>query len=740
MKKVKGLIIMLIIAGLGISMAFSKPVSAAQGIIDFHINISGGKFDKNSLLTPSDNKDLAQADEFEDTDQSVVYRCLKDRTKSHIGRPPKMIGKAGYLLYNQEWNTNGEQGGTLWQSFENKTFNEIFGSNSRNEAHLYLLWRVNGNDRLTLTYDSNSNGEVTNPADRSSKVAAETFSNSDLPVLKRHGYNFDAWYASNGNKVGTSRRGDSSIKITPVEADPTIYNGTDENAHLIAKKLPLTAKWQKKSGNIKVEFWDSDGRTLYSTLNNIDIWSQMTTTTVHPEKAGYRLSGWTTPDGDSIGLNDSRTPASMDINLSPGGTLKLYAQWTMQAKLTINYKDRDLNDLGIPSRIEMMDKGSVWTWDNKYAPAVSEKVQVAYRLNSGNIFIEGKPSTLSMTQDTSLDIIYGQDKVSSHGMSGSDGKEDFDIERSWEQEDGTPVNNQLTSRIAPWNTGENFDESYSYGCSSSLFKGFSYLGYYINHDKNSFHPGENPNLRINGRGQITYVFHEITYDLKIHYVDFKGKSLTPEGKILPKEIIDSQAYTIDQSKLDNFNGKSPTGWYLGAPKNTAPSLSELNDMNTAETFTDKGKNEIEITIVYDDILNVTLPLSMKFVVSNNATKAISSKNYAITNNSTSSKLLLKLDTKDDVKIDKNPAGIHLISAPKKGNSKTEELYLTLKSDLPGFGEHSLAADKTVTGELTAGQSMDLTFAGKYYGDLPDEKSPVKEFDGRLVWHFTSKVK
>lgn len=730
---------MLISAGVGLSMAFSNPVSAAPGVIDFHINLEGGKFDQNSLLTPSDNKDLAQADGFENTEHTIVYRCLKDRAKSHIGKPPKMIGKAGYLLYNQEWNTNGEQGGTLWASFENKTFNEIFGTNSHNEAHLYLLWRVNGNDRLTLTYDSNSNGEVTNPADRSGKIAAETFSNSDLPILKRHGYNFDAWYTSKGNKVGTSKKSDSSIKITPVEADPAIFNGTDQNAQLIATTLPLTAKWQKKSGNIKVEFWDSDGRTLYSTLNNIDIWSQITAAAVNPVKAGYRLTGWKTPDGDSLGLNDSRTPASMDINLSPGGTLKLYAQWTAQSKLTVHYKDRDFNDLGLPNRIELMDKGAVWTWNNSYEQAVTEKVLAAYRLNGGNV-VEGKPSTLSMTQDMDLDLIYGQDKVSAHGAPGSDGKEDFDIERSWEQEDGSPVSSQLTPKIAPWNTGENFDENYAYGCSSSQFKGFAYLGYYINRDKNSFHPGEAPNLRINGRGQITYVFRKIIYDLKIHYVDFKGKPLTPESKILPKEIIDSQAYIIDQSKLDNFDGKAPTGWYLGAPKNTAPSLSELNDMNTAKTFTENGKTEVEITIVYDDIINVTLPLSMKFVVSNNATKAISSKNYAITNNSTSSKLLLKLDTKDDVKIDKNTAGIHLISAPKKGNSKTEELYLTLKSDLPGFGEHSLAADKTVTGELTAGQSMDLTFAGKYYGDLPDEKSPAKEFDGRLIWHFASKLK
>ncbi|GAB2028062.1 hypothetical protein [Lactovum odontotermitis] len=735
MKRLKLWIVILIFAGIGMSLAFSRPVSAADpGNIYFYINIPGGSFDRSSLQTPSDNPDLMRPDSIGiDNNQEYVWRQVKDKKRSKIGRIPKMIGRAGYTLYNQQWNTNPEVGGTLYIGFESSTYFSLFSNKS--DGNLYLLWQVNDRDRLTLTYDSNSDGEVANPADLPGKIAGEKFSAAELPVLKRHGYLFDAWHAGNGNKVGSSRSSDGSVKTTPVEADPSIYDGTDQNAKLVTSTFPLKAEWQKKSGNVTVELLDTDG-TIYRSID-IDIWGQFSPglALVRP---GYSLTGWKTPDGDILApMNESRTPASMDINLSPGGTLKLYAQWKAQSTLTISYKDRDLNEIGIPSSTETQDTGTDWTWNSSYEKPVTNEVLAAYRINGGNI-IEGKPSTISLTQDTTLDLIYGQDKAREHGAPGSDGKEDFNIERSWEREDGSSVSSQLTAKTVAWNKEENFTEKYDVDCDSTQFKGFEYLGYYLNHDKNTFHSGENTGFPISGKSQITYVFRQKVYDLKVHYVDFKGKTLTPGEKTLPQELADSQDYIIDPTKLDNFDGQTPTGWYLGAPKSSAPSLAEINDMTKAINVTENEKTEIEITVVYDDTLKVTLPLSMKFRVSNHTTKAVTSTDYAIKNESSSSKLLLKLDPKTDVVIGKNPAGIRLLSREKTDSSKAEELFLTLKSDQAGFGEYPLdSSEPAISEELDKGQSIHLTFAGKYYGDLPDEKSPVKEFEGKLIWHFAA---
>ncbi|MDR2976071.1 MAG: hypothetical protein LBV19_01995 [Streptococcaceae bacterium] len=733
----------------GLSLLFTVRANAEIGIIKFYINFpgSGAMFDSSSRLSAGQYpNDLYSDDRFE-SNQTVLVRTLKDRTRALIRTEPKIIGKPGYTLRNIDWNTNELQGGTLWTGLASKTFNNIFPSNGANIKNLYLIWQPKSGDKVDLTYDSNSNGEVPNPPTRVGKIAGERFKDgSEYGTVeelkspgKRHGYNFDAWYSEPGYKVGYSNKTDKSIKVTPVDADPSIYNGTTNTATLVKKTLPLKAEWLKKSGNVKVEFLDPSSNKLLDTISAMDMWGDLAFSGIKPEKEGYRLMGWTTPDGESVGVDDTRTPVSMDIDLKPGGTLKLYAQWKFQSKLTINYKDRELNDLGLPSSTEFFDTGSDWAWKDSYDLPVTEKILVAHRVNGGDI-IEGKPAKISMAQNMTLDLIYGHDKVGPDSTPGSDGTEDFQIDRNWEQEDGSLVDASLTPKVMFWNYGENFNKDYAYDTDIQKFKSFTYLGYYINHDKNSFQTGT-PNLRINGNGQFTYVFRKTTYDLRIHYIDIKGNPLSPDMKLLPKELVDSQAYTIEPSKLDDFGGMAPSGWYLGAPKSQPVNSNELNEMSESLTVSGIAKKEVDVTIVYDNLISVTLPLSMKFVVTDEATRAVSSENYKITNNSSSSKLNLKLDTNVDVKINKNSHGISLISAPRTDNARTEELYLALKSDLSSFGEQTLAADSaTVSGELAAKQSMNLTLSGKYHGEIPNEESAKKEFEGQLIWHFTPKLK
>ncbi|MDR2977391.1 MAG: InlB B-repeat-containing protein [Streptococcaceae bacterium] len=739
MRKIKGLYLLLFFLGLGLSMAFSHPASAAPvtGKIYFHVNLPDAQFDKTSLLTTSSNKDLAKDDEFY---QTLVVRTMKDRNKGKVGKTPAKIGKPGYILRNVEWNTSPTQGGTLKkeEDFVNGSFNDLFGRWQANEQHVYLLWKPKLNETLDLTYDSNSDGEVANPKDRKNMVAAGTFTEDDLPTLERHGYSFESWYSSKtGNKVATSKKDDSSAKVTPVEADPSIYNGTDETASLIATNLPLTAHWQKKTGGVQVVLLDPDG-TEYRVIDETDIWTSLSDLDiVNPQKDGFRFTGWKTPDGEIVSSNEHRALASLDIKLSPGKTLKLYAQWAPQFKMTIDYKNRELNPLGIPSLSEMFDTGADWIWKSSYNQPIMDKVLAAYRLNNGGV-VEGKPSTIKMTQDTQLDLIYGQDKAGSHGSPGSDGKEDFDVERCWQLEDGSPVSPALASEVVAWNDGETFDEDYDYGCDTSKLKGLQYMGFYTIHERGTLHT-DKPNVIIHSKEQIIYVFHKITYDLKVHSINIDGSFLSLDSKNFPKELADSQDYFIDPTRLDDFKGKAVTGWYYGLPNGTAPSLSTLYALSKPLNVSEKGKAEVDITLVYDDVLNVTLPLSMKFVVNSSAAKSVLSHSYVLKNNSTSSKLLLKMDPTDDIKVDKNPAGIHLISSPRTDSASAEELYLTLKSNLSSFGEQVLSADASkITGELKAGESMNLTLAGKYYGELPKGKNPNKEFEGKLTWHFTAK--
>jgi uncharacterized repeat protein (TIGR02543 family) len=740
-RRVKLCLMALMFAVFGLSIFFSEQAHAQEGRIYFHINYpgTGGKFIQSSLLP---------GDQLLDNGQTVL-RVTEDRRSTNVGMVPKFLGKPGFQrIYTGEWNSNPERGGGLYTDafIAARPFDQLFPSLgvTTNIGHYYVLWTTKSDDKVTITYDSNSDREVPNPPDRPGKIAGEKFTADELKSPgKRYGYDFDAWYSEPGHKLGT--RNDTTAtknnRITPVDADPSIYSGTTDTAQLVKTILPLKAEWIKKSGNVKVEFRDIDG-TLYSTINAIDIWDSLALAGYKPLKEGYRLTGWYTPDGQTVGGDEIRTPASMDINLSPGGTLRLYAQWKAQSKLTINYLDRDFNSLGRPSIAEMIDSDSNWMWNTSYelTPPVTEKIFAAYRVNNGNV-IERAPTTIAMTQNTVLDLIYGQDKVGPGSSPGSDGIEDFDIERSWEQEDGSSVSASLTAKVMALNRGETFNKDYAYDCDADQFKSFEYLGYYLKQDKSTLLTGT-PSFTVSEKTQVTYVFRKITYDLRIHYVDMKGQALTPSTKLLSKEIVESQDYLIEPSKLDDFDGMAPVGWYLGAPSSGPVSPSDLREMSTAlkvEYVGKPEKTEAVITIVHDHLISVTLPLTMKFVVTNEGTRAVSSENYTITNNSASSRVSLKLDTAVDVKVNKNDSGISLISAPRTDNVRTEELYLALKSDLSGFGEQTLAANgSTVSTELAAAQSMNITLAGKYHGVIPDEKSAQKEFEGQLIWHFTPK--
>jgi hypothetical protein len=733
------LICLLIAAGLGAGLAFPKQVSAED--IRFEINLPGAQFDPNSLLSPARDNALTVKDRLINNGGTVlrtVQRRAISGPSGYVGAPPKMIGRAGYFLYNREWNSSPTIGGTLFRDdiVASSNFNQLFGR-SANSGSLYLLWKTN-NDKLTLTYDSASNGEVANPTDRAGKKAGEVFTDSDLPQLKRYGYNFTAWFTQQGNRVGTSKNGDNSIRITPVEADPGIYNGTSANASLISSELPLTAQWQKKTGNVKVEFWDGDGKSLYGKIDTLDIWDEIPLGAVNPVKDGFRLDSWMAKSGENLKLNESRTPASMDIELSPGGTLRLFANWMVHSKLTISYTDRKGNDLGIPSKIETVN-GSEWAWKKEYEIALTDKLLAAYRVDGGPV-IEGKPSLISLIQDSSLELIYGHDRVSSGGIVGSDGIEDFDIELSWRQEDDTSVNNQIAPKVITLNTGEVFAEKYDGSYAASNFKGLAYKGYYLNQDSNNLQIGD-PSLLVNAPGQVTYVFRKKIYDLKIHFIDFKGTSLSSTEQVLSKEVEDGRDYFIDSSKLDKFGGVAPTGWYLGTPKTGTPNLAELYDMTKPLNVEKELEDPIDITIVFDDVLNVSFPLAMKFTVSNETTKAVVGPKYTITNNSSSSGLTVKLNPKEDVKISKNSANIQLIANPRQDNVNVEELYLTLKTESTNSTESALSPNSSqLTKELAAGKGMELKLSGKYFGELPNEKSPNKAFEGILTWHFSPTVK